>query len=118
MSYTGQRVELCREERNRPTKTRLRRPPGLSRASILLLMVCSTYGFCMTHAEQEGIVTATSPAKSENAAEKRPVTVADFIQMTRLGDSLYNDGGSSKDLVAKFSPDGRAVRRGPEKRES
>src|ERR1700730_3488333 len=37
---------------------------------------------------------------------KRSVTVADSIQMTRLGDSSYADGTPAKELVAKFSPDG------------
>jgi dipeptidyl aminopeptidase/acylaminoacyl peptidase len=38
---------------------------------------------------------------------KRPVTVADSIRMTRLGDSLYTNGGPSTGIVAKFSPDGK-----------
>ena len=38
---------------------------------------------------------------------KRPLTVADSIQMTRLGDPLYTEGGPSKGIVAKFSPDGK-----------
>ena len=38
---------------------------------------------------------------------KRPVTVADSIQMTRLGDPSYTDGAPSKGIVAKFSPDGK-----------
>jgi hypothetical protein len=38
---------------------------------------------------------------------KRPVTVADSIQMTRLGDSIYTDGAPSRGIVAKFSPDGK-----------
>src|SRR6266478_1076498 len=46
-------------------------------------------------------------AKSESAPQKRPVTVADSIRMTRLGDPLYFAGGPSKGLVAKVSPDGK-----------
>jgi hypothetical protein len=38
---------------------------------------------------------------------KRPVTVADSIQMTRLGDLSYTNGEPSKGIVAKFSPDGK-----------
>jgi len=41
------------------------------------------------------------------ATDRRPVTVADSIQMTRLGDPSYTDGGPSKGIVAKFSPDGK-----------
>jgi hypothetical protein len=38
---------------------------------------------------------------------KRPVTVADSIQMTRLGDPSYSGNAPSKGIVAKFSPDGK-----------
>jgi len=38
-------------------------------------------------------------------AMKRPVTVTDGIRMTRFGDPTYTAGGSSKGIVAKFSPD-------------
>jgi dipeptidyl aminopeptidase/acylaminoacyl peptidase len=53
--------------------------------------------------------TGTSPTQNVTAAEltKRPVTVADSIQMTRLGDPQYTEGASSKGLVAKFSPNGK-----------
>jgi hypothetical protein len=37
---------------------------------------------------------------------RRPVTVADAVDMTRFGDPLYEAGLSSKGTVAKFSPDG------------
>ena len=70
-------------------------------------MVCSTYGFCIRHAEEPGAVARTSQAKSESAPGKRPVTVADSIRMTRFGDPQYTDGAPSKGLVAKFSPDGK-----------
>lgn len=36
---------------------------------------------------------------------KRPATVADSIQMTRLGDPSYTAGNRSNGLVARFSPD-------------
>jgi WD40 repeat protein len=107
MSYSSQTLELGREERNQTTKSPLRRPHGLSTTSILFLIVCSTYGVCMRHAEEPESVARTSQAKVERTIGKRPVTVPDSIQMTRLGDPLYNDGGSSIGLVAKFSPDGK-----------
>jgi hypothetical protein len=94
MSYPSQTLEPCREERNQLTKSWLRRPPSLSRVSMLLLMVCSTYGFCIRHAEEPGAVAATNQAKSESAPWKRPVTVSDSIQMTRLGDPQYTDGAN------------------------
>src|SRR5579859_6445262 len=54
-------------------------------------------------------VAGTTTAKSAAVVEstKRPVTVADSIQMTRLGDPSYTDGAPSKGIVAKFSPDGK-----------
>jgi hypothetical protein len=103
MSSANQILELRPEERDEGT--RLRRSPSLSRVSILLMMVCSTYRICMTQAEESGVVTDTNQVKADTV--KRPVTVADIIQMTRLGDPLYNNGGPSKGLVAKFSPDGK-----------
>jgi len=70
-------------------------------------MVGSTYGFCIRHAEEPGTVARANQAKSESAAVKRPVTVADSIRMTRFGDPQYTNGTPSKGLVAKFSPDGK-----------
>jgi dipeptidyl aminopeptidase/acylaminoacyl peptidase len=57
----------------------------------------------------EGPASNASSAQSLSVAtpSKRPVTVADSIQMTRLGDSSYTAGLPSKGLVAKFSPDGK-----------
>ena len=107
MPSPRQKIELRREERNQPTKSQLRRSPDLSRVGILLLMVCSTYGLCIGHAQEPGAVAPTTKAKPESAIGKRPVTVPDFIQMTRFGDPQYIDGGPSKGLVAKFSPDGK-----------
>jgi hypothetical protein len=61
-----------------------------------------------------GDLLANGPAGSTSAAQstpmgltKRPVTVADSIQMSRLGDPTYTDGASSKGKVARFSPDGQ-----------
>jgi hypothetical protein len=51
---------------------------------------------------------STIPAQSTAIGiKKRPVTVADSIQMTRLGNPSYTDGAPSKGIVAKFSPDGK-----------
>jgi hypothetical protein len=58
-------------------------------------------------AEEPAPAARTKQAKSEGASVKRPVTVADSIQMIRLGDPQYIDGAPSKGLVAKFSPDGK-----------
>lgn len=57
----------------------------------------------------EALLRGTSTAQSTavGRSTKRPITVADSIQMTRLGDPIYTDGGSSKGIVAKFSPDGK-----------
>src|SRR6266853_4351840 len=100
-------IELCPEKSNKPAKARLRTSSRLSRVSILLMMACSTYGFCIRRTEQPGAVARTNQAKSESAPVKRPVIVPDFIKMTRLADPLYNHGAPSKGLVAKFSPDGK-----------
>lgn len=107
MSYPSQTREQCPEERNQPTKSRHRTSRGLSWVSILALIVCSTYAFCIRRIEEAGSVARTNQSNSESAAVKRPVRVADFIEMTRLGDPLYNAGAPSKGLVAKFSPDGK-----------
>jgi hypothetical protein len=42
----------------------------------------------------------------EARANRRAVTVADSIQMTRFGDPSYTDGASARGIVAKFSPNG------------
>jgi len=41
------------------------------------------------------------------SAQKRPVTVADAIEMTKLGDPAYYSGADSLDRVAVFSPDNK-----------
>jgi hypothetical protein len=72
----------------------------------LYLTVCSKFALCSDQPVRDA---ASSPAKGQSAAAgstKRPVTVADSIQMTRLGDPSYTEGASSKGIVAKFSPDG------------
>jgi hypothetical protein len=82
--------------------------------SCLLLMsascitVCAKAAFCSDQ-PPENPIASTSAAQSTAVAEltKRPVTVADSIQMTRLGDLRYTDGSASSGIVAKFSPDGK-----------
>jgi dipeptidyl aminopeptidase/acylaminoacyl peptidase len=55
------------------------------------------------------VVLLAYVAAQELAADqvKRPVTIADAIRMTRLGNRYYWRGGSSSGLVAQFSPDGK-----------
>src|SRR5437870_3001360 len=48
-----------------------------------------------------------SQGDKNSSAERRPVTVADAIRMTQLGDSYYAAGGSSEGRVAQISPDGK-----------
>jgi len=58
--------------------------------------------------KQEGEKASSRSTKGTLASpESHPVTVADSIRMTRLGDPLYTAGASSKGLVAQFSPDGK-----------
>jgi hypothetical protein len=51
-------------------------------------------------------VTSSADEKGDQY-KKRFVTVRDAIQMSRLGDPSYLLGGSAKDRVANFSPDGK-----------
>src|SRR3984885_9500734 len=97
------------QERNQPAKSRVHTSLGLSLARVLALVVviCLTNTFCMSRAEESAPVARVNQAKSDTIPVKRPVTVPDFIQMTRLGDTRYSDGFPSKGLVAKFSPDGK-----------
>jgi hypothetical protein len=71
------------------------------------LTVYSDSAFC---SDQPAEIPVGSPSTAQSAAvaglTKRPVTVADSIQMTRLGDPSYTNGAPSKG-VAKFSPDGK-----------
>lgn len=107
MSHASQMIELSREVRDRFTEFRLRKSLFLFLASILLHMVCPTYGFSTHHMEESGVAARRSQEKSEIAPVKRLVTVLDSIRMTRLGDRPYDWGAPSKGLVAKFSPDGK-----------
>jgi hypothetical protein len=72
------------------------------------LTVCSDFAFC------SGQRTESSPSSNARTQDplmagprKRPVTVADSIRMTRLGDPSYTDGEPSKGIVAKISADGK-----------
>jgi dipeptidyl aminopeptidase/acylaminoacyl peptidase len=71
------------------------------------LPVCCRYVYCSGQPAKRP-AGSTSAAQSTTAGQaKRPVTVADSIQMTRLGDVRYTEGASSKGIAAKFSPDGK-----------
>jgi hypothetical protein len=106
-------VKHCSKEESGRATSRLR----LTRIRPLLtclLLTCSAYltafcnrAFCGDPLAQAG-VGGTPMAQSTAAGPmKRPVTVADSIQMTRLGDIKYADGWPSAGMVAKFSPDGK-----------
>jgi hypothetical protein len=84
----------------------------LLRCLVLIGSACLTVycnqTFCSDQAAESPMASASVTQDTAVAGlTKRPSTVADSIQMTRLGDPLYNDGGPSKGLVAKFSPDGK-----------
>jgi hypothetical protein len=68
------------------------------------LTVCCDFMFCWNQ-PTEGLVGSKSTTQTAVGQTKRPVTVADSIQMTRLGDLSYTEGAPSQGLVAKFSPD-------------
>jgi hypothetical protein len=52
------------------------------------------------------LLAAASVLGVQAESARRPVTERDIIRMTRLGDSIYLQGGNSKGRVALFSPDG------------
>ncbi len=90
----------------------------LARRRLLLWCLLLMVGACLTvdcglvfcsDQRAEGPASGASLAQSPAVAgiTKRSPTVADSIRMTRLGDQSYTDGGSSKGIVAKFSPDGK-----------
>jgi len=109
MLSADQMCELCPWRHKEPGKSRLHRVPGFLGIGILLMMVGPSYAFCVRHAAEMSAEVSRPQTRSESATAKRPVTVADIIQMTRLGDPLYTDGAPSKGLVAKFSPDGKRL---------
>jgi len=72
------------------------------------LTACSDLAFCNDQRTESSTSSAsTVQGRTVSGLRKRPVTVADSIQMTRLGDIDYTNGESSKGIVAKFSPDKR-----------
>jgi hypothetical protein len=82
--------------------------------SCLLLMggsyltVCWNFAFCSDQpAEGSASSTSAPQGTSVTGLRKRPVTVTDSIQMTRLADPSYTGGAPSKGIVAKFSQDGK-----------
>ena len=75
--------------------------------SAFLTVYCNS-AFCSDPpAEIPAGSTSTAQSAAVAGLTKRPPTVADSIKMTRLGDTLYTYGESSKGIVAKFSPDGK-----------
>ncbi len=76
-------------------------------AGAYLAVPCSLV-FCSDQ-QAEGPASGRSPAQDPAGTgfAKRPPTVADSIQMTRLGDVSYTEGGLSNGRTAKFSPDGK-----------
>ena len=76
----------------------------LAGSSLLISLVTGAYKRDTTRR-----VEAASKTLQDEAArnsQRHSVTVADAIGMTRLADPYYNAGGSSKGIVATFSPDG------------
>lgn len=75
----------------------------------LLASICLTcVWICMMHAAPiEGIRASDEEAARVGVRGTRPVTVADAIRMTKLGNPDYYAGGSAAGRVATFSPDGK-----------
>ena len=74
--------------------------------SAYLTVYCSL-AFCSDQPAESPVGSTSTAQNTTVGLTKRPVTVADSIQMTRLGDPSYTDGAPSKGIVAKFSPDGK-----------
>ncbi len=72
---------------------------GLEGSSPLARILVLTAGIFATAVSGE--------PRCASAESKRLVTVADAIEMTRLADPVYRNGGDPKGLVAHFSPDGK-----------
>jgi len=71
------------------------------------LIACCLSIFCVGQTtEYSARVGSTGQGQQGANAIKRAATVADSIQMTRLGDPYYDSGGSAKGIFAKFSPNG------------
>src|SRR5712692_1131787 len=76
------------------------------RGAAYLTVYCSLALCIGQTGEVPGVGAWTAQSAAVAGLTKRPVTVADSIRMTRLGDVRYTDGAPSKGIVAKFSPDG------------
>lgn len=101
MEEFGERTIRC-------SFTRVR---GLLRCLLLMggayVTVYCSPAFSSEQPAESSAGTSAAQRTAGTGVTKRPVTVADSIQMTRLGDVKYTDGWPSKGLVAKFSPDGK-----------
>ncbi len=74
--------------------------------SAYLTVYCNS-AFCSDQADESKVAGPAAQTTAAAELTKRPPTVADSIQMTRLGDLSYTNGEPSKGIVAKFSPDGK-----------
>jgi Prolyl oligopeptidase family len=74
--------------------------PRYSRAVFLL-------GICLVQIFLSGAVQSSQNTVPVVDLGRRPATVLDSIAMTRLADPNYTAGGSSRGVVAQFSPDGK-----------
>src|SRR5712692_3803796 len=77
------------------------------RGAAYLTVYCSLALCIGQTGEVPGVGAWTAQSAAVAGLTKRPVTVADSIRMTRLGDVRYTGGAPSKGIVAKFSPDGK-----------
>jgi hypothetical protein len=103
------REESCQGTKWPRLKSHLTRIPALLGCFLLMGSAYPTTddncAICSDRsAEGPGDTSTTQSTATEPA--KRPVTVADSIQMTRLGDPSYTAGAASEGIVAKFSPAG------------
>jgi hypothetical protein len=82
--------------------------PKLTTALLLggVLLCCASSGEAQEWPDGTKPGTQMRSGATSQHHEKRPVTVADSIEMTRLADSSYTSGGLSKGIVGKFSPNG------------
>jgi dipeptidyl aminopeptidase/acylaminoacyl peptidase len=82
----------------------------LSLASVtsgICLLLCAA-AWCADGLKESAATTLNSTTNTTpSKRSRRPVTVADAIRMTRFADTRYLGGGTSKGIVANFSPDGK-----------
>jgi dipeptidyl aminopeptidase/acylaminoacyl peptidase len=84
--------------------------PTLLQCSLIFLL-CATHGPVTAAADADphvlqAVIEYKRPAK-QHSGTKRPVEVADAIQMTKIGDPAYYWGSSSASRVSRFSPNGK-----------